>query len=97
MWRDHIVFAGLTSRIHTRGIVVFRSGVLEDLLRLQALEVVPPNVGFDDICKAPAYSRWEVAGGKVESFRDAVEMRLCDGLRRRWYKTRLNLEIDPDE
>lgn len=74
------------------GLVVLPPGQLELLLELGALEVVR-GVELSDILSTPREDRWEAAGGRIRTVRDAVEAQLGDVQLQLWYKHFMDVDL----
>lgn len=75
-----------------QGMVSLAPGLLEELVEMGALEVAT-DMELDSVLAAPLESRWEVAGGRLETLEEASTARLGDLQRRKWYKRFLDLDL----
>eukprot|EP00929_Paragymnodinium_shiwhaense_P042453 TRINITY_DN21966_c0_g2_i1.p1 TRINITY_DN21966_c0_g2~~TRINITY_DN21966_c0_g2_i1.p1 ORF type:complete len:604 (-),score=151.20 TRINITY_DN21966_c0_g2_i1:203-2014(-) len=98
MREDGIIeVAGEDGPCRFRGVILFMPGVVQELLRSGALEMVDAkDADVKRVLAAPAHERWQLAGGTINGIRDAAEASLGDRQKRKWYKRFLDLSLDDD-
>ncbi|CAE8718711.1 unnamed protein product, partial [Polarella glacialis] len=76
-----------------QGVIPVDGGNFLELLEMGAFEVTQTRVALDELLAAPVAERWQIAGGKIDSLKEAATAKLGDVQQKMWYKRFFDIDF----
>jgi len=78
------------------GKLILPPGTLQELMQSDAVSAAE-DVSLEEILDVDCESRWQAAGGKLETISEVITSTQGDKQRKKWFRSIMGLKLDPDE